>query len=888
MENDRYKQFAKATRFIAGDEEQFQSRRDYTNSAPQYDETRVDETISFSDKYLRLSGEDVTNTFRYIFHKFKKGIYVRIRDNKVISFIPFSKIKYVNEWGDRISYDNMLFKTVSESLGYRFNDRGINKFTNKWYSNNCLVRYEYPICENDTDIENFHDLFTYMCETTIMPDTEFFINRRDFPILKHTNTEPYNHIWDSEDKALVSHSYTRYVPIFSSSAIPSKFADILFPTAEEWARARKADGMVFPKYEDVCSASDFNEDFDTKISMAVFRGASTGIGVTIETNPRLKVAYLSSIQSGPKLIDAGITKWKNRPRKLQGIRELQTINISKLGFGLVRPLTPKEQSRYKYIIHIKGYVSAYRLSYELNMGSVILLVDDADGYKMWVSRFLVPYVHYIPVKSDLSDLFTQIAWCNDNQCKMKEILIECKKIYTTYLTKDGMCRYISKLFHSLKKHTGSYTYNHFYDRQLSREIKALSVFARPTRPVPDTADRCYSKFRALQHTDMLVSLKFIRKLDHTKNTTVDIVGVKNFEFVCKRTVNTDAVHEQFIGQECINPLLKTIPNFVYTFGKTDQGLIVEKIEGINFMTWIDTCFNYIQYIHILSQIQLALIVAQRACLFVHYDLFPWNIMIQTLDTEVEIQYPVDVGNIQCIKTRLVPIIIDYGKSSAMARDYIIYSGAKPFVFDQNHDMKTITISSVKHIINNRNLIFDKYKLLHFVKVYYPNISTHYDMVRVCNEFSFSNSLAEPTIGCMKMLHNAPSQPRITKRFNIGPVGGEIKLYTFADEILSTYYSLFKSSGLIKSHITKELPTFTISEFTTLTDEMLHSMLREDEDVDDCFNNDLIDYYSMLESIINHGDENNYFKEKYAHFLKCNKLILMNYISTRNTKKNIII
>lgn len=72
MENDRYKQFAKATRFIAGDEEQFQSRRDYTNSAPQYDETRVDETISFSDKYLRLSGEDVTNTFRYIFHKFKK------------------------------------------------------------------------------------------------------------------------------------------------------------------------------------------------------------------------------------------------------------------------------------------------------------------------------------------------------------------------------------------------------------------------------------------------------------------------------------------------------------------------------------------------------------------------------------------------------------------------------------------------------------------------------------------------------------------------------------------------------------------------------------------------------------------------------------------------
>jgi len=952
--NHRYKQLSNASRFIAGDEEQFQSRRDYANSSSTYDEKFVDENRIFSTKYSNLSGEDLTNTFKYIFHKFKKGIYVRIKNNKMTTFLPFSKIKFTNEWGDRIKYNPSIFRKVSEELGYRFNDRHVNTFTEKWYANNCLVRYEYPICENDTDLENYHDLMLNLCLNNSIPDTEFFINRRDFPILKQNNTEPYNHIWDTEEQELVSHSYKKYVPIFSLSSIPSKFADILFPTAEDWARVRKSDGVGFTKYENVPSADQvFHDDFDAKLNTAVFRGSSTGIGVTIDTNQRLKVAYLSTNQTNihqtkiqtkiqetrdEPLLDAGITKWKNRPRKLQGVKELMTIDIKSLPFGLIKPLTPVEQSRYKYIIHIKGYVSAYRLSYELNMGSVILMVDDPDGYQMWFSHLLKPYIHYVPVKSDLSDLFEKIMWCRTNNEKMKEILKSCKQFYDEYMTKNGIYKYITTLFHSLKKHTGTYIYTPFYEKQLENQRQSLVKKAHNIqRPVPQDGflfymssnesnySRFYNKYRAIQHTDVLNSLKFVKNLETTKNTVVDVFSVGNLEFVVKKQSiinNSGMTHEQFVGEFCINPLLKTIPNFLYTFGSKERGLVLEKIEGINFRTWLDTQFDYRSFINILSQVKLALIVAQRKCLFVHYDLFPWNVMIETLDKEIEIQYPVGVGKIIIVKTKLVPIIIDYGKSSCISSasgksscissasgKTIIYSVVKPFEFREDHDMRTLIISSIKHLINNRNLRLDKYtieKLVSLIRVYYPDVVNYTDMKRVCNEFSFSNSLNSliKIDGVIKLdlISHFKVQEFITKKFNVGDVDnyflgfyGEFvkegiapvkQIYRFSDEILSTYYSLFKKDG-IPSTVSKILNEIIHTSFINLTDEMLHNknecykliLVDDNETVDET-----IDYYEMLEIIINTNLQDNTLKEKYGKFLACNKLLLMNCISVRNTIK----
>ena len=161
-----------------------------------------------------------------MFHKFKKGIFVKIKDNKVAVFLPFSKYNYVNEWGDRIechpkfnwkrgtkrqdSKINCMLNFIEHIYKMEnrpFNENKVNKFTNSWYGNNCLLRYEYPLCENDSGVSQMSDMLKTLCEERKVPDIEFFMNRRDFPLLKRDYTEPYNHIFDNDSQPLLSHHY---------------------------------------------------------------------------------------------------------------------------------------------------------------------------------------------------------------------------------------------------------------------------------------------------------------------------------------------------------------------------------------------------------------------------------------------------------------------------------------------------------------------------------------------------------------------------------------------------------------------------------------------------------------------------------------------------------
>ena len=111
-------------------------------------------------------------------------------------------------------------------------------------------------------------------------------------------------------------------------------------------------------------------------------------------------------------------------------------------------LTPDKLVKFKYIIHICGHVSAYRLSFELSLGSVILLVD--SEWRLWFQHLLIPYVHYVPVKSDLSDIYEQIKWCKDNDDKCSEIVNNARLFYETYLNKESILTYLQNLLFALK------------------------------------------------------------------------------------------------------------------------------------------------------------------------------------------------------------------------------------------------------------------------------------------------------------------------------------------------------------------------------------------------------------------------------------------------------
>jgi hypothetical protein len=398
----------------------------------------------YSDLYKDIDYTSIENTFKYIFYKFKKGIFVMIRNNKLVIYLPFSNEFYKNNWYKH-TYFNEEEKRLLENSEYnkikhiliqninefqrkypeQFQQRKINYNREAWYANNCIFRNQYPMYEGELNTNVYRHMIEQLLKEKTIPDIEFFINDRDFPLLKHDLTEPYNHIFNSDTvKVEPKYQFSKMAPLFSQS-INDKFADLLIPTNDEW---RMASNKFFTsscgdEYKEE-SRNKWNYDWKKKISKCIFRGGATGCGTRIDNNMRLKAADISV--DHPDILDAGIVDWKARMRKVKD-EPIHIIDTNKFRFKLSNKINNIEKSNYKYILYIDGYVSAYRLASELSMNSCVLIVE--SPYKMWFSNLLVPYKHYIPIKPDLEDLVSQIEWCIKNDKKCETIAKNSKKFY---------------------------------------------------------------------------------------------------------------------------------------------------------------------------------------------------------------------------------------------------------------------------------------------------------------------------------------------------------------------------------------------------------------------------------------------------------------------------
>jgi hypothetical protein len=409
--------------------------------------------------YKNIDYNSVKNTFDYIFYKFKKGIFIIIRDNKLVLYLPFSNANYKNNWYKNIYFNDEEKRLIESSNDYssikhvlnkniiefqkkypeQFSRRKLNFNREEWYANNCIFRNEYPKYEGELNINVYKNMIDQLVAEREVNDVEFFINDRDFPLLKKDLSEPYNHIFNSESFLVEEQfRFKKMCPLFSKS-ITDSYADLLIPTNDDWVMA--SNKYFLSDCSDAYHKKEWDKiivDWKKKKDLCIFRGSATGCGITLENNMRLKASDMSI--DYPELLDAGITDWKARMRKYSG-KGIEIINTNGFRFKLANKINNIEKSEYKYILNIDGYVSAYRLSSELSMGSVVLIVK--SDYKLWFSDKLIEYVHYVPVNSDLSDLIDIIKWCKKNDKKCKEIAHNGMEFFKKYLSKDGILDYMS-------------------------------------------------------------------------------------------------------------------------------------------------------------------------------------------------------------------------------------------------------------------------------------------------------------------------------------------------------------------------------------------------------------------------------------------------------------
>jgi len=679
--NPRYKHFQQ-TFFTAGDREQFERFRDNVDemgnprlyvdtSFMTHNDEKTEWTHSIDPIYnTRVSRKDVTNTFNYIFFKFKKGIYIKIRNNRLETFLPFSNVHFVNEYADKLSVPGGdIISFLKKTSKYPVKPCLVNSQTDTWFANNSLVRHEYPIAENDTNIPAIKDMFSELLRARKIGNVDLFINKRDNPILAEGKHEPYNHMFDSCTHPLVSHKYPAYAPILSMSKT-KRHSDILFPTVDDWIRVRAQDGRFFPR-----ASNDYNPfpdqvPWNLKKNVALWRGSSTGVYITTEKNKRLKLARLSqrAMLSGSDtnvLIDAGITSWKLRPRKIEGVKHLQTIDVTKTGIRLVKPVSFKTHASYKYLIDVEGHVAAYRLGALLGLGSVVLSVE--SEFSLWFSKYLEDGVHFVSIKADLSNLQEKLNWLKQNDDLAKQIAYNGRCFFEERLCKQGIFDYLSSLLNEIS------TCNATSDWKLTQKNQRLDCFKKliPVTLVKKVYVKNHRSHVFLTSENKVVKVALtpaaIREL-HNEKRVYD--AVSDYKECCKDWLLSKMLDSGVNDQKC--PLS-----------------VFEEIQGETLLKWIYGpmfCTEKLSiFIKRIVRFTKALCLL---CNFVHYDLAPGNIVLSGSDVR---------GG------EATPIIIDLGKSRVSDDSGRVFTSSKlRMQVVENQDEKHLLLSCAYHIIRRKD------------------------------------------------------------------------------------------------------------------------------------------------------------------------------------------
>ena len=136
----------------------------------------------------------------------------------------------------------------------------------------------------------------------------------------------------------------------------------------------------------------------------------------------------------------------------------------------------KDMINYKYILDIDGNASTWdATAWKLNSGSVILKSESA--WFQWFYGEYQPWMHYVPVAEDFSDIQEKFNWCESNQDACQAMVQRCKALFQkVYRLSNVMDSTLSTIY-QLSRLT-PYTLNNrriFFVRSSNAEMPNLQV-----------------------------------------------------------------------------------------------------------------------------------------------------------------------------------------------------------------------------------------------------------------------------------------------------------------------------------------------------------------------------------------------------------------------------
>nr|XP_055060650.1 protein O-glucosyltransferase 1 isoform X1 [Misgurnus anguillicaudatus] len=247
-----------------------------------------------------------------------------------------------------------------------------------------------------------------------LPDLEVIINVRDYPQVPR---------WVQPVLPVLSFSKT------------SDYQDIMYPAWTFW----EGGPAIWPIYPTGLGRWDLMRDdlnksaaqwpWKKKSPKGFFRGSRT----SSERDPLILLS-----REAPDVVDAEYTKnqaWKS---------EKDT-----LGSPPAKEIPLVDHCKYKYLFNFRGVAASFRLKHLFLCGSLVFHVGEE-----WIEFFypqLKPWVHYIPVKQDLSDLRELLQFVKENDGVAEEIAMRGQKFILDHLRMEDVYFYWERLLTDFSK-----------------------------------------------------------------------------------------------------------------------------------------------------------------------------------------------------------------------------------------------------------------------------------------------------------------------------------------------------------------------------------------------------------------------------------------------------
>jgi len=164
--------------------------------------------------------------------------------------------------------------------------------------------------------------------------------------------------------------------------------------------------------------------WENRSSDLCWRGGCSGIG----GNKSLRVRFVEKLFDYKNSKNVRLARWwrdnKNIPTQFFD---------NKLHYT--------EFLNYKIFFIVDGNVIASNHMYAFATGCIPFMISNG---KCWFTKYCIPYVHYIPIKYDLSDLIEKIEWVENNDEQAKIIAQNARDFSNIYFSTEFQKKYIKE------------------------------------------------------------------------------------------------------------------------------------------------------------------------------------------------------------------------------------------------------------------------------------------------------------------------------------------------------------------------------------------------------------------------------------------------------------